>query len=268
MHDFIYRRPAAIDAALEAIEHAQDGKFLAGGQTLLPFMKHRLAAPSDLIDLAGIEKLEGVSITGNAVTIGAMTTHSKVATATEVREAIPALGALAGRIGDPHVRNRGTLGGSIAHNDPAADYPAALVALGATVHTDRRQIAGDDFFTGFFETALREGELITRVEFPVPEAACYQEFENAASRYAVVGVFVARGSRGVRVAVTGAGPCVFRMPDLEAALTRDFTPGTVGGFTVPAEDCNDDLHATSGYRSHLVGVMAARAVAAMTGGEA
>jgi carbon-monoxide dehydrogenase medium subunit len=266
MHDFFYQRPRAVTTALEAFQQAEDGRFLAGGQTLLPFMKHGLATPSDLIDLAGIGDLEGISITGNVVSIGAMTTHAQVAAASEVREAIPALGALAGCIGDPHVRNRGTLGGSIAHNDPAADYPAAVVGLGATVHTDRRQIAGDDFFTGFFETALGEGELVTRVEFPVPEAACYQKFENAASHYAVVGVFVARGLQGVTVAVTGAGPCVFRLPDLEAALTRDFTPDAVSGFAVPAADCIEDLHATPAYRAHLVGVMAARAVAAINDG--
>ncbi|MDH3715778.1 MAG: xanthine dehydrogenase family protein subunit M [Gammaproteobacteria bacterium] len=267
MQDFSYQRPAALTAAIEAFEQAEDGRFLAGGQTLLPVMKHRLATPSDLIDLAGISDLEGISIAGSALSIGAMTTHARVASAAEVHDAIPALAKLAGCIGDPHVRNRGTLGGSIANNDPAADYPAAVAGLNATVYTDRRRIAGDDFFTGFFETALEEGELITRVEFPVAAAACYQKFDDPASGYAVVGVFVSRGSQGVRVAVTGATPCVFRMRDLEAALNRKFTPETVSGFCVPEEECNDDLHATAAYRSHLVGVMATRAVAAITDGE-
>jgi len=267
MYGFRYRRPTAIAAARDAFEQAQDGQFLAGGQTLLPVMKQRLAAPSDLIDLAGIGELQGISLADKSITIGAMTTHAQVAAAGDVRHSIPALAALAGCIGDPHVRNRGTLGGSLANNDPSADYPAAIVALGATVHTDQRQIAGDEFFTGFFETALHEGELITRVEFAIPDSSAYEKFENSASRYAVVGVFVSRGSLGVRVAVTGAGPCVFRMPELEAELTRNFNPGVIERFPIAAADCNADLHASAEYRAHLVGVMAARAVTTISGGE-
>ena len=219
--------------------------------------------PTDVIDLAGIEELRGISVGETAVTVGAMTTHSEVASSADVRGAIPVLAEMAGGIGDPHVRNRGTLGGSIANNDPAADYPAAVVGLGATVHTDRRQIPGDDFFTAIFETALEEGELITRVDFPIPEAAAYAKFKNPASRFALVGVLISRGPKGIRVAVTGAGPCVFRVPEMEEALGGDFTPGALRRISVPAGDLNTDIHASAEYRAHLIGVMARRALERM-----
>lgn len=263
MHDFNYRRPGGLSSALEAFARAEDGQYLAGGHTTIPVMKLRLAMPTDVIDLAGIEELRGISVGETAVTVGAMTTHSEVASSADVRGAIPVLAEMAGGIGDPHVRNRGTLGGSIANNDPAADYPAAVVGLGATVHTDRRQIPGDDFFTAIFETALEEGELITRVDFPIPEAAAYAKFKNPASRFALVGVLISRGPKGIRVAVTGAGPCVFRVPEMEEALGGDFTPGALRRISVPAGDLNTDIHASAEYRAHLIGVMARRALERM-----
>ena len=263
MHDFNYRRPGGLSSALEAFAEAEDGQYLAGGQTTIPVMKLRLAMPTDVIDLAGIEELRGISVSDSAVTIGAMTTHSEVASSADVRGAIPVLAEMAGGIGDAHVRNRGTLGGSIANNDPAADYPAAVVGLGATVHTDRRQIPGDEFFPGIFETALEEGELITRVDFPIPEAAAYAKFKNPASRFALVGVLISRGPKGVRVAVTGAGPCVFRIPGMEEALSGNFTAGALNGISVPADDLNTAIHASAAYRAHLIGVMARRVMEGM-----
>ncbi|MFQ5764403.1 MAG: FAD binding domain-containing protein [Rhodospirillales bacterium] len=262
MHDFKYSRPDNLTEALAAFREAGDGRFLAGGQTIIPVMKQRLAMPSDVIDLAGVEELSGIAAGDDGVTIGAMIRHAQVAASGDVRSRIPALAELAGLIGDPHVRNRGTLGGSIANNDPAADYPAAVVGLGATVVTDRREIAGDDFFTGMFETALEPGELIVKVAFPVPEKAAYAKIPNPASRYAIVGVMVSRGAQGVRVAVTGAGPCVFRLDAMEDALAADFTAGAVNGVVVPADGLNADIHASAEYRAHLIGVMAARAVGA------
>lgn len=261
MHDFSYSRPKTLADAVAAFKGAGDGKYLAGGQTMIPVMKQRLAAPSDVIDLSAVAELKGISIAGGGVTVGAMTRHAEVAASKDVRAAIPALADLARGIGDPHVRNRGTLGGSIANNDPAADYPAAVVGLNATVHTDRRQIAGDDFFTGLFETALADGELIVKVAFPKPDAAAYEKFLHPASRFALVGVFVARAKSDVRVAVTGAGPCVFRLPAMEQALAESFTPDAVKGITIAADDLNSDIHGSAEYRAHLVGVLAARAVA-------
>jgi len=260
MHDFNYHRPSGLFSALEAFTRAEDGQYLAGGQTTIPVLKLRLAMPTDLIDLAGIEELQGISVSETTVTVGAMTTHAEVASSASIRDAIPALAEMAEGIGDPHVRNLGTLGGSIANNDPAADYPAAVVGLSATVHTDRRQIPGDDFFTAIFETALEEGELITRVDFPIPEAAAYAKFKNPASRFALVGVMISRGSKGVRVAVTGAGPFVFRVPGMEEALCEGFTPGALKRISVPADDLNTDIHASAEYRAHLIGVMARRAL--------
>jgi len=260
MYDFKFHNPDSLAAALESCSQAEDGQFMAGGQTMIPVMKQRLSMPSDVIDLGSVEDLKGISVADGVVSIGAMTTHALVAADGDVQRAIPVLAALAGGIGDPHVRNRGTLGGSIANNDPAADYPAALVALGANVHTDRREIAADDFFTGMFETSLEEGELVVRVDFPVPKAAGYAKFGNPASRYAMVGVFVSQGSDGVRVAVTGAAPCVFRISEMEKALSGDFSPAAIKDMTVPAADLNNDIHASAEYRAHLIGVMAARAV--------
>ncbi|HLJ62957.1 MAG TPA: xanthine dehydrogenase family protein subunit M [Stellaceae bacterium] len=262
MYEFAYHKVKSIAEAVKALSGAEDGKFLAGGMTLIPTMKQRLARPSDLIDLAGVAELKGLKREGSTLVIGAMTRHVEVANSGEVKAAIPALAALAEGIGDPQVRNRGTIGGSIANNDPAADYPAALVALGATIITNKRKIAAEDFFTGLFETALEEDELVTTISFPVPEKAAYSKFPNPASRYAIVGVFVAKSASGVKVAVTGAGPSVFRVKEMEAALAKTFLPDAVKGVTVPATGLNSDIHASAEYRAHLIGVMARRAVAA------
>ena len=261
MHAFNYHRATSVEDAAAAFRAAEDAAYLSGGHTLLPTMKQRLAAPSDLIDLAGIAELAGIAVDGEAVEVGARTPHAAVAASAEVARAIPALAALAGKIGDPQVRNKGTIGGSVANNDPAADYPAALVGLAATVVTNARTIAADDFFTGLFETALEEGEIITAVRFPRPAKAGYAKFPNPASRYAIVGVMAAETADGVRIAVTGAGPCVFRAAAMEAALG--------GGLDADAElpalspdGLNADIHASAEYRAHLVGVMAQRAMAA------
>lgn len=263
MHNFNYHRAGSVDEAAKLIKSASDGKFLAGGHTLLPTMKQRLASPSDLVDLAGIGALKGISVSGGTVTIGAMTTHAEVANSADVQKAIPALAALAGGIGDPHVRNRGTIGGSIANNDPAADYPAACLGLGATITTNKREMAADDFFTGLFSTALEEDEIVTKVSFPTPKKAGYAKFANPASRYAIVGVMVAQTGSGVRVAVTGAGADgVFRVKAMEDALGGNFSADVIKGIAVPAGDLNSDIHASAEYRAHLIGVMAKRAVAA------
>ncbi len=238
---------------------ADDGKMMAGGMTLIPTMKQRLAMPSDVIDLAG-PAMSGIRKDGDSIVIGAMTTHADVAASADVKAAIPALADRWLRVSATlQVRNRGTIGGSIANNDPAADYPAALVALGATVRTTKREIAAEDFFTGMFETALDEDEIITEVSFPIPEKAAYAKFPNPASRYAIVGVFVAKGSSSVKVAVTGAGPAVFRVPEMETALSGNFSADALKGISVSADDLNSDIHAGADYRAHLVGVMAQRA---------
>ena len=261
MYEFNYHKPASLDDAARLLG-AEEAKLVAGGMTLVPTLKLRLAKPSDLVDLATIASLKGISEEGNAVVIGAMTRHADVNRSAVVNRAIPALAALAGMIGDPAVRNRGTIGGSVANNDPAADYPAGLVGLGATVRTTKRQIAADDFFTGMFETALGQDEIITAISLPKPLAAAYQKFKNPASRYAIVGVFVARTAGGVRVAVTGAGPCVFRVPAMEAALGASFTADAIKDIAIPDDGLNSDIHASAEYRAHLVGVMARRAVVA------
>ncbi len=262
MYDFNYQRPATVADAAAALSGAADGALLAGGQTLIPTLKQRLASPSDVIDLSGIAELKGISAEGGSVRIGAMTSHAEVAASAAVAGAIPALAALAGGIGDPHVRNAGTIGGSVANNDPAADYPAAVVALGATVHTNSREIAADDFFTGLFETALGDGEIVTAVSFPVPTKAGYARFPNPASRYPIVAVMAAQTGSGVRVAVVGAGACVFRADAIEAALAGNFSAAALDGVSVSAEGLNSDIHASAEYRAHLVTVMAKRAVAA------
>jgi carbon-monoxide dehydrogenase medium subunit len=260
MYAFEYRKAASTEDAEIGFASADDASFLAGGMTLLPTLKQRLAQPSDLIDLSEVESLSGISVESGTVTIGAMTCHADVAASADVQSAIPALAALANLIGDPQVRNRGTIGGSIANNDPAADYPGAVVGLNATVHTTKREISADDFFTGLFETALEEGELITKVAFPVPEKAAYRKFPNPASRYAIVGAFVAKTSDGIRVAITGAGATVFRVTDMEAALAESFSAEAIKDITVPQDGLNADLHASAEYRAHLIGVMARRAV--------
>jgi carbon-monoxide dehydrogenase medium subunit len=262
MYEFDYHRPASLDEVANLLGARPEAKLVAGGMTLVPTLKLRLAKLSDLIDLAAIPALRGISDEGDALVIGAMTRHAEVNRSPVVKAGIPALAALAAMIGDPAVRNRGTIGGSIANNDPAADYPAALVGLGGTVRTTSRQIAADDFFTGMFETALAPTEIVTSVRLLKPQAAAYQKFKNPASRYAIVGVFVARTPGGVRVAVTGAGPCVFRVPAMEAALAASFTPEAIKDTTIPDAGLNSDIHASAEYRAHLVGVMARRAVAA------
>jgi aerobic carbon-monoxide dehydrogenase medium subunit len=261
MHPFEYLRPTSVVEAIEAFHAAEDGKFLAGGMTLIPTLKQRFARPTHLIDLAGIEGLDAIRIDGAELVIGAMTPHSRVAGSSEVKGAIPALAKLAVSIGDPQVRNRGTLGGSIANNDPAADYPAAIVALGATIVTNRRRIPADRFFPAMFETALEPDELVVAVSFPVPLIAGYAKFRQAASRYALVGVMVARTPSGVRVAVIGAGPNVFRQIDMEAALERDFSPNALTRLRTAEEGMNADMHGSAAYRAHLVDVLAKRAVA-------
>ena len=265
MYAFNYHRPDTLDAAAAALADAEDGRLLAGGQTLIPTLKQRLASPSDVVDLGSVPGLDGVSREGDAIVIGAMTRHSAVASSPAVRGAIPALASLAECIGDPQVRNCGTIGGSIANADPAADYPAAVVGLGATVRTTRRTIAADDFFTGLFETALEDGEIVVSVSFPVPRRAAYAKFPNPASRYAIAGVMVADTASGIRVAVTGAGDRVFRVGAMESALAGSFSADAIRGITVPQDDLNEDIHASAEYRAHLVGVMARRAVEAASG---
>ena len=263
MYAFNYHRPASVAEAASLAGQNAEGKILAGGMTLLPTMKQRLAGPSDIIDLSKLDELRGIEVKDGVVTIKAMTRHVTVATSTEVRKAIPALADLAGMIGDPAVRNKGTIGGSVANNDPAADYPAACLALGATITTNKRSIKADDFFTGLFDTALGEGEIITSVSFPVADKTNYQKFRNPASRYALVGVFVVKRGADVRVAVTGAGNRgVFRAKDFETALAANFAPAALDGKSVPASQLNSDMHADAEYRSHLITVMAKRAVAA------
>ncbi|HWL68362.1 MAG TPA: xanthine dehydrogenase family protein subunit M [Geminicoccus sp.] len=261
MYAFGYHRPGSVADAVKLLADHPDAKLLAGGQTFIPTLKQRLAQPSDVIDLGGIAELRGIRAEGDNLVIGAMTKHGEVAKDATVKSMIPALADLAGVIGDTQVRNRGTLGGSISNNDPAADYPGAVVGLGATVITDRRRIAGDDFFTGLFETALEEGEIVTAVSFPKPVAAAYEKFRNPASRYAMVGVFVAKTASGVRVAVTGAGPCVFRLPEFEQALSTNFAADAIQHLNVDASGLNADIHASAEYRAHLVKVVAKRALA-------
>jgi len=263
MHAFDYHRPSSLADAVALRAKAADGVYLAGGMTLLPTMKQGLAAPSDVIDLGGLPGASGVEAKGQIVSIGAMTRHADVAASAELRRAIPALADLAGEIGDPQVRNRGTIGGSLANSDPAADYPAAVVALDATLHTDRRSIAADDYFKDLFETALEAGELIRQVDFPIPRRAAYRKFPNPASRYAVVGVFVADVGAQVRVGVTGAGPCAFRWTAAEAALGARFDPAALADLAVDHSRFNSDHHASAEYRAALVRVMARRAVEAM-----
>ncbi len=262
MYDFDYHRPASLDDVAAIISAHGDFKVLAGGMSLIPTLKLRLARYSGLVDLGGIESLKGIKRDGDALVIGAMTPHEAVAASPEVRSAIPALTDLARGIGDPLVRNRGTIGGSIAYADPAADYPAGVLGLGATVWTNQRRIAADDFFTGLFETALRPDEIITAVSFPLPKVAGYAKLRQAASRFAVVGVFVAKTASGVRVAVTGAGPSVFRFRKAEAALERRFESGALDGLELEAGGLNSDIHGSAEYRAHCVVVMAKRAVQA------
>ena len=259
MYSFEISRPTSLAEASAAVV-ANGGKVLAGGQSLVAAMKLRLAQPGALVDVSGLSELRGITREGNGIRVGALSTHAEVAESPVMTAAIPALARLAHGIGDRQVRNLGTLGGSIAHNDPAACYPAAVLGLNATIHTSARTISADDFFKGLFETALKPGEIITAVTFPVPTKAAYVKFPNPASRFALVGVFVAQTSSGVRVAVTGAATCVFRSRELEAALGKSFTAAAAKSTQVRADGLNGDLHASPEYRAHLISVLAARAV--------
>jgi carbon-monoxide dehydrogenase medium subunit len=261
MYDFAYHRPKTLAEATAALKGKTEARAMSGGMTLIPTLKQRLAKPTDVVDLNGIKELAGIKVDGAGVTVGGMTRHADVASSAEVKKAIPALAHLAGHIGDPQVRNRGTMGGSVANNDPAADYPAAVLALGATVSTNNnRTIKADDFFKGLFETALEDGELITSISFPKADKAGYMKFPNPASRYAMVGVFVAKVGNTVRVAVTGAGSCVFRVKAMEDALAKNFASDAIKDIKVPADGLNSDIHGSAEYRAHLVTVMARRAV--------
>jgi carbon-monoxide dehydrogenase medium subunit len=260
MHDFKYHKPKTLDEAVKAVAGNEDFKVLAGGMSIIPALKMRLARVSGLVDLGAVAALKGIRREGDALVIGAMTPHADVATSPVVAGLIPALAALAEGIGDPLVRNRGTMGGSLANADPAADYPAGVLGLDATLKTSRRSIPADAFFLGLFQTALAPGEIITEVSFPVPEAAAYFKFPQPASRFALVGVFVAKARAGVRVAVTGAAPWAFRWKEAEAALAKRFDPAALEGLQVDAANLNSDIHASAEYRAHCVTVMAKRAV--------
>ncbi|HLH93396.1 MAG TPA: xanthine dehydrogenase family protein subunit M [Xanthobacteraceae bacterium] len=263
MYNFTYHRASGLRQAQNLMGKLEDAKLLAGGMTLLPTMKMRLASPANLVDLDRVEGLNGIELKGRSLVIGALARHADVANDPTVGEAIPALANLAGMIGDPAVRHRGTLGGSVANNDPNADYPAACLGLGATIITTKRKIPADEFFKGLFETALEPDEIITKVSFPLPKKAAYMKFRNPASRYALVGVFVAKRPSEIRVAVTGAGASgVFRVPQFEEALKKRFSPKVLEGLTVPADGLASDIHGSAEYRAHLIGVMARRAVAA------
>lgn len=261
MYDFAYHKPTTVADAVKLLADP-DAKAVSGGHTLIPALKHRLNKPSALVDLSDIAEMKGIRKAGNAIVIGALTRHAEVADSAEVKAAIPALAYLASHIGDVQVRNRGTIGGSVSNNDPAADYPAAVLGLGATVHTSKRKIAADDFFLGMFTTALEQDEILTAVEFPIVDKAGYAKMKNPASRYVMAGVFVSRAGGAVRVAVNGAGPCVFRQADMEKALAASWSPEAVAGIKQSPDGLNADIHGSAEYRAHLVTVMAKRAVAA------
>lgn len=264
MENFNYHRPATTTAAAAMLKKAKDGKYMGGGHTLIPTMKQGLAAPTDIIDLTAIKGFSGIKVSKTVVTIKAGTTHMEVASSKEIKKAIPALAEMAGKIGGVHVRHKGTIGGSVANNDPAADYPSACLGLGATIETNKRKIEADKFFVGMFETALKAGEIITAVHFPVPKKAAHFKFPNPASRYALTGVFLSQNGKGqVRVGVTGAAPKAFRASDLEAALSKDFSAKAIAGVKVSSKGLLSDMHATSAYRAHLISVLAGRAVASI-----
>lgn len=266
MYEFKYHRPGTVRQAANLLVKNEDSKLVAGGQTLLPVMKQRLASPPHLIDLGAVPDLNTIEMKGRSLVIGAMTTHAEVANSAVVKENLPALAELAGLIGDPAVRHRGTIGGSLANNDPTADYPAACLALGATIVTNKRRLKAEEFFQGLFTTALEDGEIIVRVMFPLAKKAAYIKFRNQASRYALVGVFVAKRPSDVRVAVTGAGgDGVFRVTAFEDALKKSFKPKSLDGLSVSADGLNSDLHGSAEYRAHLIGVLARRAVDAANG---
>ena len=265
MYETTYHRASSLEDAAALFAKGSDAKYLAGGQTLLPVMKQRLAQPSDVIDLTKIPALVGVSATADALVIKAATTYYDIMTSPDAKKAIPAIVHLTSVLGDPAVRYRGTIGGSIANNDPNADYPAACLGLGATIITNKRRIAADDFFTGMFSTALEDGEIIVKVSFPIAKKAAYEKFKHPASGFALVGVFVSKRGPDIRVAVTGAGSNgVFRVKSFEEALAKRFSPKSIEGMTIPANGMNSDIHATPEYRAHLVGVLAKRALAKAT----
>jgi carbon-monoxide dehydrogenase medium subunit len=261
MYSFNYHKPDSLAKAKKLFSDCDDPLYLAGGHTLLPSMKQRFREPSDIIDLSGLGDLKSITADASAVTVGALASHDEVSRSGDIRKSIPALCDLAASIGDAQVRNRGTIGGSLANNDPASDYPAAVLGLGATIVTDNREIPADDYFLGMFETELNTGELITAVRFPVPDKAAYVKFPNPASRYATVGVFVAVKGKNVRVGITGAAPCAFRATDMETALAKNLSAGALDGISMAADDMNSDLHASAEFRAHLCVVMAKRAVA-------
>jgi aerobic carbon-monoxide dehydrogenase medium subunit len=262
MYDFAYHKPSSVADAVKLLSSDPDARAISGGQTLLPALKHRLNKPSAVVDLSGIAELKGIRREGDKLVVGALTKHKEIAESAEVKAAVPALAKMAQHIGDIQVRNRGTIGGSVANNDPAADYPSAVLGLGATVVTDKRRIAADEFFQGMFTTALEQGELVTAIEFPIPERAGYAKMRNPASRYVMAGAFVAKTKSGeVRVAINGAGPGVFRQAEMERALSANWSPDAVAGVRQPADGLNADIHGSAEYRAHLVTVMAKRAVA-------
>jgi carbon-monoxide dehydrogenase medium subunit len=267
MRAFDYHRPKSLKEAGAILRKVENAKFLAGGQSLIPSLKLRLASPAALVDLGAIEEMRGIKLDGGTLTIGALATHAEVAASKDVALGIPALARLAGGIGDRQVRNQGTIGGALAHNDPAADYPAAALGLGATIHTSKRAIAADKFFTGTFATALKPGEIITSVAFPLPKRAAYVKFRQPASRFAMVGVFVSEVTGNVRVAVTGAGAGVFRAKNMEKRLAEKFAPDAIARVKIAAENLVSDIHASAEYRAHLVTVIAQRAVEAALAGK-
>ena len=256
MYSFNFRRASTLEDAQQIHQSSADAVYVAGGMTLIPSLKLRLANPDDVVDLSQIEGLSAISSNDGVVSVGAMARHCEVAATSD----IPALASLASRIGDAQVRNRGTIGGSLANNDPSADYPAAVLGLGATIHTNARAIASDDFFVDLFETALDDGEIVTRVDFPIPKRAAYAKFANQASKYAVVGVMVAETDAGVRVGITGAAACAFRLTSFEEALSTNMSASALDGIDVDSSDFNSDLHASAAYRGSLVTVMAKQAV--------
>ena len=267
MRAFDYHRPKNLKEAISILRKVENARPIAGGQSLIPSLKLRLASAPALVDLGAIEEMRGIKVEGGALTIGALATHTEVAASKDVTHGIPALARLADGIGDRQVRNQGTIGGALANNDPAADYPAAALGLGATIHTNKRSIAADKFFTGTFATALKAGEIITSVTFPLPKRAAYVKFRQPASRFALVGVFVSEGAGTVRVAVTGAGSCVFRAKAMEKRLSENFTPDAIARVKTAPDELTSDLHASAEYRAHLVGVIAQRAVEAAIAGK-
>jgi aerobic carbon-monoxide dehydrogenase medium subunit len=265
VYSFNYVKANSLREVSDFLKANPDARPLAGGMTLIPTLKARLAQPTHLVDIAGLQELRGIEVKGGKLEIGAGTRHYDVTKSQQVRDSIPALAYLAHRIGDPQVRNCGTLGGSVANNDPAADYPAAVLALNATIVTDQREIAADDYFQGMFTTALGSGEIIVRISFPIPKRAAYEKFAHPASGYAMTGSFVAETAGGIRVAITGAGPGVFRWKEAEAALAKNMSPDAIASLTMPADDLNEDIHGTREYRANLVKVMTKRAVAKIGG---